>query len=79
MTKGRSDGRDSGSYSRGDARGGARGTGASDLACVMHAGGTWRYGSSPTRLSHPVFRSKLNAFLYVCQDQVSHIKRQIVE
>jgi hypothetical protein len=26
-------------------------------------------------LSHPVFRSKLNAFFYVCQDQVSHIKR----
>ncbi len=25
-------------------------------------------------LSHPVFRPKLNAFLYVCQDQVSHIK-----
>jgi hypothetical protein len=25
-------------------------------------------------VSHPVFRSKLNAFLYVCQDQVSHIK-----
>jgi hypothetical protein len=30
-------------------------------------------------LSHPVFRLKLNAFLYVCQDEVSHIKRQIVE
>jgi hypothetical protein len=26
-------------------------------------------------MSHPVFRPKLNAFLYVCQDQVSHIKR----
>jgi hypothetical protein len=26
-------------------------------------------------LSHPVFRPNLNAFLYVCQDQVSHIKR----
>jgi hypothetical protein len=25
-------------------------------------------------LSHPVFTPKLNAFLYVCQDQVSHIK-----
>jgi hypothetical protein len=25
-------------------------------------------------LSHLVFRPKLNAFLYVCQDQVSHIK-----
>jgi hypothetical protein len=25
-------------------------------------------------MSHPVFRQKLNAFLYVCQDQVSHIK-----
>jgi hypothetical protein len=30
-------------------------------------------------LSQPVFRLKLNAFLYVCQDEVSHIKRQIVE
>jgi hypothetical protein len=30
-------------------------------------------------LSHPVFKPKLNAFLYVCQDQVSHIKWQIVE
>jgi hypothetical protein len=30
-------------------------------------------------MSHPVFRPKLNAFLYVYQDQVSHIKRQIVE
>jgi hypothetical protein len=30
-------------------------------------------------LSHPVFRPKLNAFLHVCQDQVSHIKPQIVE
>jgi hypothetical protein len=30
-------------------------------------------------LSHPVFRPKMNAFLYVCQDLVSHIKRQIVE
>jgi hypothetical protein len=30
-------------------------------------------------VSHPVFRPKLNAFLYVYQDQVSHIKRQIVE
>jgi hypothetical protein len=30
-------------------------------------------------MSRPVFRLKLNAFLYVCQDQVSHIKRQIVE
>jgi hypothetical protein len=30
-------------------------------------------------MSHPVFRPKLNAFLYVCQDQVLHIKRQIVE
>jgi hypothetical protein len=29
-------------------------------------------GTEP--LSHPVFRPKLNAFLYVCQDQVSHIK-----
>jgi hypothetical protein len=26
------------------------------------------------RLSHPVFRPKLNVFLYVCRDQVSHIK-----
>jgi hypothetical protein len=26
-------------------------------------------------LSHPVLRQKLNAFLYVCQDQFSHIKR----
>jgi hypothetical protein len=25
------------------------------------------------------FRPKLNAFLYVCQDQVSHIKQQIME
>jgi hypothetical protein len=25
-------------------------------------------------LSHPVFRPKLNAFLYVCQDQVSQLK-----
>jgi hypothetical protein len=25
-------------------------------------------------VSHLVFRPKLNAFLYVCQDQVSHIK-----
>jgi hypothetical protein len=25
-------------------------------------------------VSHPVFRTKLNAFIYVCQDQVSHIK-----
>jgi hypothetical protein len=33
----------------------------------------------PSCMSHPVFRPKLNAFLYVCQDQVSHIKRQIVE
>jgi hypothetical protein len=31
------------------------------------------------QLSHPVFRPKLNAFHYACQDQVSHIKRQIVE
>jgi hypothetical protein len=30
-------------------------------------------------VSHPVFTPKLNAFLYVCQDQVSYIKRQIVE
>jgi hypothetical protein len=30
-------------------------------------------------MSHPVFRSKLNALLYVCQDQVSHIKRRLVE
>jgi hypothetical protein len=30
-------------------------------------------------LSHPVFRPKLNAFFHVCQEQVSHIKRQIVE
>jgi hypothetical protein len=30
-------------------------------------------------MSRPVFRLKLNAFLYVCQDQVSRIKRQIVE
>jgi hypothetical protein len=30
-------------------------------------------------MSHPVFRLELNAFLYVCQDQVSRIKRQIVE
>jgi hypothetical protein len=35
--------------------------------------------SQATTLSHPVFRPKLNAFLYVCQDQVSHIKRQMVE
>jgi hypothetical protein len=28
------------------------------------------------RMSHPVVRPKLNAFLYVCQDQLSHIKRQ---
>jgi hypothetical protein len=26
------------------------------------------------RMSHPVLMPKLNAFLYVCQDQVSHIK-----
>jgi hypothetical protein len=26
-------------------------------------------------LSHPVLRSKLNAFFYVCHDQFSHIKR----
>jgi hypothetical protein len=26
------------------------------------------------QLSRPVFRPKLNAFLYVCQAQVSHIK-----
>jgi hypothetical protein len=26
------------------------------------------------KLSHLVSRSKLNAYLYVCQDQVSHIK-----
>jgi hypothetical protein len=32
-----------------------------------------------TLVSHPVFMPKLNAFLYVCQDQVSHIKREIVE
>jgi hypothetical protein len=31
------------------------------------------------QVSHPVFRPKLNAFLYVWQDQISHIKRQIVE
>jgi hypothetical protein len=30
-------------------------------------------------LSHPVSRPKLNAYLYVCQDQVSYIKRQIVK
>jgi hypothetical protein len=35
----------------------------------------WGYGV----VSHPVFMPKLNAFLYVCQDQVSHTKRQIVE
>jgi hypothetical protein len=30
-------------------------------------------------MSHLVLRSKLNAFLYVCQNQFSHIKRQIVK
>jgi hypothetical protein len=34
---------------------------------------------SPSQVSHPVFMLKLNAFLYVWQDQFSHIKRQIVE
>jgi hypothetical protein len=32
-----------------------------------------------SKVSHPVFRLNLNAFLYVCEDQVLHIKRQIVE
>jgi hypothetical protein len=32
-----------------------------------------------SQLSHLVLRSKLNAVLYVCQDQFSHIKRQIVK
>jgi hypothetical protein len=31
-------------------------------------------GNGEGILSHPIFRSKLNAFLYVCQDQASHIK-----
>jgi hypothetical protein len=34
-----------------------------------------REGDWGPQLSHLVFRPKLNAFLYVCQDQVSHIKR----
>jgi hypothetical protein len=33
----------------------------------------------PAALSHPVLGPKLNAFLYECQDQVSHIKRQVVK
>jgi hypothetical protein len=36
-------------------------------------------GEVVRNMSHPIFRPKLNAFLYVCQDQVSHIKRQIVK
>ena len=32
--------------------------------------------SVQARVSHPVFRPKLNVNLYVRQDQVSHIKRQ---
>jgi hypothetical protein len=39
----------------------------------------WSWVHLGPRVSHPVFRPKLNAFLYVCQDQVSHIKRQRVE
>jgi hypothetical protein len=35
----------------------------------------WWRARLTRRVSHPVFRPKLNAFLYVCQDQVSHIKR----
>jgi hypothetical protein len=30
-------------------------------------------------LSRPVLRPKLNAFFYMCRDQVSHIKKQIVK
>jgi hypothetical protein len=33
----------------------------------------------PVALSHPVLGPKLNVFLYECQDQVSHIKRQVVK
>jgi hypothetical protein len=36
-------------------------------------------GEKEPLVSHPVSRPKLNTFLYVCQDQVSHIKRQIVK
>jgi hypothetical protein len=31
------------------------------------------------QVSHPVSKPKLNAYLYVCQNQDSHIKREIVK
>jgi hypothetical protein len=47
---------------------------------LVGAKNTDRYRShAGDTVSHPIFRPKLKAFLYVCQDQVSHIKRQIME
>jgi hypothetical protein len=47
----------------------------SGLEIMVHLISSWMNGI----ISHLVFRPKLNALFYVCRDQVSHIKQQIVE